>query len=293
MNPLIIVGAIALVILVIVVAVLAFSSKPKTVVSATGASIAPASGATIVETPRAIMGKTVTIYRKSGSGGIQLSEVIIRGPGGTRLVPTSAVSSSKFSLDGKFDPAKLIDANFGTSARTAEPSMAGEVPTITLDMGKDVAIGTIEIAAGTAKDMGKTSGLAVKVTDSSGRETFSRTITADRPYYAYSTAGAALPHPPMPMFTGGLLESFSARNNEVIGRFVQSSSLPKIFDGNGLQLNAASVVATKGSAPAYTVDLGSNRGIGRINLEGRGGEHNIVVKSARGDVTYTAQVKNN
>ncbi len=255
MNPLIIVGAIALVILVIVVAVLAFSSKPKTVVGATGASIAPASGATIVETPRAIMGKTVTIYRKSGSGGIQLSEVIIRGPGGTRLVPTSAVSSSKFSLDGKFDPAKLIDANFGTSARTAEPSMAGEVPTITLDMGKDVAIGTIEIAAG--------------------------------------TAGAALPHPPMPMFTGGLLESFSARNNEVIGRFVQSSSLPKIFDGNGLQLNAASVVATKGSAPAYTVDLGSNRGIGRINLEGRGGEHNIVVKSARGDVTYTAQVKNN
>jgi len=286
-HTIIIVAAIIFVIAVVVLAYFMYANRPKTVVSGAGVSIAPNAAATIIAPPRAVMGKTVTIYRKQGSGGISLSEVIIRGPNGTRIVPSSSTSSSKYSADGTFDPSKLIDADFGTSARTADPPGAGEVPLIALDFGSDVAIGTIEVATGGAV----AKGLAVQVTDSSGRITFGRTITGDRPYYAMSPAGAALPHPPMPMFTGGKLESFSTK--DVYGRFVQATALPRVFNTDGLRLNTVSVVATKGASPVYTVDLGSNKNIGRINLDGRGGNHSIVVKSARGDVTYTAQVKKN
>lgn len=287
MHTAIIIAAIVFVIAVIVLVYFVLANKPKTVVSGTGVSIAPGASATIVAPPRAIMGKTVTIHRKSGTGGISLSEVILRDPNGKRIVPSSATSSSKYSMDGKFDPDKLIDGDFGTSARTADPPGPGEVPIITLDFGADVAIGTIEVATGGSP----VTGLAIQVTDSSGRRTFGRTITADRPYFAMAPAGAALPHPPIPMFTGGKLESFSVK--DVYGRFVQATAIPRVFDKNGMRLNAVNITATKGAAPVYTVDLGSNKGIGRINLAGRGGEHSVVVKSARGDVTYTAAVKKN
>ncbi len=285
MNPILIIAAIVVVILIVASVIFMLSSKQKTVVADNGVTIAPGGAATVVAVgAHAIMGKTVTIHRKSGAGGISLAEVILRGPDGKRLSPANATSSSKFSIDGKFDPDKLIDADFGTSARTADPPAPGEVPVITLDMGKDVPISTVEIATGGAP----ASGLAITIADSSRRQVFGNTIKVDRPYYAFAPAGAKLP---APMSLSGKLESFSPR--EVVGRYVHASSFPKIFDNNGLQLNAAKVAVTKGAAPVYSVDLGSNKGIGRINLAGRGGEHSIVVKSARGDVTYTAAVKKN
>lgn len=288
MNPILIIAAIVVVILIVASVIFMLSSKQKTVVADNGVTIAPGGAATVVAVgAHAIMGKTVTIHRKSGAGGISLAEVILRGPDGTRLIPKGATSSSKYSLDGTFDPANLIDAKFSTSARTANPPAAGEVPMITIDMGADVPIGSIEILTGNAP----ASGLAITVTDSAGRKIFGRTITANIPYYSFATAGGALPKPPN--FSSGTLESLTLPNRGVVGRYIHATSLPRVFDANGIRLNAAKVLVTKGAAPVYSVDLGSNKGIGRINLAGRGGEHSIVVKSARGDVTYTAAVKKN
>jgi len=286
MSPFLVVGVVTVVILIIAVFIFMMSQKDTTVISGSP-SIATNAEVAIVAPPKSIMGKTITIHRKSGAGGISLTEVILRGPDGKRIVPVRATASSKYSIDGKFDPSKLIDADFGTSARTADTPVGGEVPTLTIDLGVDKPIGTIEIATGGAS----AAGLAVTVKDSSGRQTLSNTLKVERPYYAFSPAGARLPHPPMPMFTGGKLESFTTA--DVIGRYVQATSLPKVFGTDGLRLNAANVVVTRGAAPSYTVDLGTNKGIGRINLAGKNGDHAVVVKSARGNTTYAAEVKKN
>lgn len=291
MRPILIISAIVIVILIIAAAIFLLTHGHKTIVNNNGASIAPTSNSTVVAVSgsgaRTVMGKTITIHRKSGAGGISLAEVILRGPDGVRLVPKGVTSSSKYSLDGNYDPANLIDAKFSTSARTEYPPAAGEVPTITIDMGADVPIGSIEVLTGNALAIG----LAITVTDSAGRKTFGRTITATSPYYAFATAGGPPPKPPN--FSSGILESLTLPNKGVVGRYIHATSLPRVFDSNGMRLNAAKVILTKGAAPVYSVDLGSNKGIGRINLAGRGGEHNVVVKSARGDVTYTAAVKKN
>jgi len=136
--------------------------------------------------PSHIYGKVIKIYRKTASGSdaeiINLGEVRVKDPSGNSLMGSAKALAG--SNHGPFVAGNLIDGNDSTIFHTAA-NATPDINWITIDLGSDMPIGSIEII--NRKDCcgGRSVGLGVSVYDSANREVYSTEIKENRAVYNY------------------------------------------------------------------------------------------------------------
>jgi hypothetical protein len=216
MNTYLIVGiiaAIVVVIIIIIVAVMMSKKKPtttidspataggsitimptpydapltNTVITPSPAYVPPAQTAAATPPPPShVYGRVIKIFRKTPSGSdadiINLGEVRVKDPSGNSLMGAATAQSG--SHHGPFVAGNLIDGNETSIFHTAA-NATPEINWVSIDLGSDQPIGSIEII--NRKDCcgGRSVGLGVSVFDSANREVYSTEIKENRAVYNY------------------------------------------------------------------------------------------------------------